>query len=48
MDVISDILDMIEDIAELIITEMIRRKKIKRYKQSNGNERSKRKQCITK
>lgn len=41
MDVVSEILDMIGDILELVITRVIKRKKAK-------NERSKEKQCITK
>jgi len=47
MDVVSEILDMIGDIVELVITQFIN-KKAKRNKQDNKNERSKEKQCITK
>ena len=48
MDVVSEILDMIGDILDLVITQVIKRKKAKRIKQDNENERSKEKQCITK
>lgn len=46
MDVISEILDMIGDLVELIVTELITRRK--RMKQNNKNERGKEEQCITK
>ena len=46
MDVISEILDMIGDLVELIVTGLITRRK--RMKQNNKNERGKEKQCTTK
>ncbi|MDE7184826.1 MAG: hypothetical protein K2O40_10225 [Lachnospiraceae bacterium] len=51
MDVISEILDMIGDMMELIVSEILRRKKAKRTKQNSENEkneRSRKRQCTTK
>ena len=48
MDVISEILEMIGEIAELIVTEILRRKKEKRTRQNKENERSRKRQCTTK
>jgi uncharacterized spore protein YtfJ len=48
MDIISEVLDMAAEIVELIITEILRRKKEKRTRQNKENERSRKRQCTTK
>ena len=48
MDIISEVLDMAAEIVELIVTELLRRKKEKRTRQNKENERSRKKQCTTK
>ena len=48
MDIISEVLDMAAEIVELIITEIIKRKKEKRTRQNKENERSRKRQCTTK
>lgn len=48
MDIISEVLDMAAEIVELIVTEILRRKKEKRTRQNKENERSRKKQCTTK
>ena len=48
MDIISEVLDMAAEIVELIVTELLRRKKEKRTRQNKENERSRKRQCTTK
>ena len=48
MDIISEVFDMAAEIVELIVTELLRRKKEKRTRQNKENERSRKKQCTTK
>jgi uncharacterized spore protein YtfJ len=48
MDIISEVLDMAAEIVELIVTEILRRKKEKRTRQNKENERSRKRQCTTK
>lgn len=48
MDIISEVFDMAAEIVELIVTEILRRKKEKRTRQKKENERSRKRQCTTK
>jgi hypothetical protein len=48
MDIISEVFDMAAEIVELIVTELLRRKKEKRTRQNKENERSRKRRCTTK
>ena len=48
MNIISEVFDMAAEIVELIVTELLRRKKEKRTRQNKENERSRKRRCTTK